>query len=53
MIGETEVSTLEVLETKLPPSLSALYQIPANTDQGIIARIRSWWEGNVFRSIPR
>ena len=29
MVGETEVSTLEVLKTKLPPPLSALYQIPA------------------------
>ena len=48
MIGETEVSTLEVLETKLPPPLSALYQIPANTNQDITGKVMF----SVYYQIP-
>ena len=51
MVGETEVSTLEVLETKLPPPLSALYQIPTSTTQRITTRVRRLWEGNVFNHV--
>ena len=46
MVGETEVSTLEVLETELSPPLSALYQVPTKTDQIITTCVRRFREGN-------